>query len=76
MTKPSRSTLYGREACAGSSLRLESACIEEKAAMVIGWMADSVPPAITTSARPSRRCSSALTIDSVLDAQADATVRA
>ncbi len=51
MTKPSRSTLYGREACSGSSLRLESACIEANEATVIGWMADSVPPAITTSAQ-------------------------
>ncbi len=76
MTKPSRSTLAGRDAVSGESLRFERACIEANDAMVIGWMADSVPPAMTTSARPSRMCCTALTIDSVLEAHADATVRA
>ena len=68
--------LPGRDAVSGESLRLDSACIEANDAIVIGWIADSVPPAMTTSARPSRRCSTALTIDSVLEAHALATVRA
>ena len=52
MTKPSRVTSYGRDAVAGSSLRRDSACIDENDASVIGWIDASVPPAMTTSARP------------------------
>ena len=52
MTKPSRSMSYGREAAVGSSLRVDSARIAAKPAIVIGWMTASVPPQMTTSARP------------------------
>ena len=38
---------------AGSSLRVDSARIAAKPAMVMGQMTASVPPATTTSARPS-----------------------
>ena len=50
--------------------------IQANEVIVMGWIAASEPPAITTSARPACRCSKALWIDSVLDAHAEATVRA
>ncbi len=52
MMKPSRSRSKGREACSGSSLRVESARIAAKPATDIGVMADSAPPQIITSASP------------------------
>ena len=55
MTKPSRSTLYGREAVSGESLRLDSACIAANAASVSPWMTASEPPAMMTSVSPERR---------------------
>ena len=76
MTNPSRSTLYGREAVSGESFRLERACIAANAASVRPWITASEPPAMITSAWPARSASTAFTIDSVLDAQAEATVRA
>ena len=54
MTKPSRSTSYGRDAPWGSSLRSESVREAAKAAIGMGWIVASVPPATTTSARPAR----------------------
>jgi hypothetical protein len=54
MTKPSRSTSYGREAPVGSSLRSDSVREAANAAIGMGWMVASVPPATTTSARPER----------------------
>jgi hypothetical protein len=54
MTKPSRPESNGREAAFGSSLRRESARIEEKPAMPTRVTGASVPPANITSARPSR----------------------
>ncbi len=57
-TKPSRPLSYGRLASSGSSLRLDSAIMLAKAANGSGWMAASVPPATTTSARPTRIMSS------------------
>ncbi len=44
----------GRDAAAGSSLRLLSARIAANAASGKGWMQASVPPTTTTSARPLR----------------------
>src|SRR6059058_6552772 len=52
MTKPSRSRSKGREARAGSSLRVESARMAAKPATDIGVMADSAPPQIIASASP------------------------
>jgi hypothetical protein len=52
MTKPSRSASQGREARSGSSLRVESAFIEEKPAMASGVITASLPPAIIASASP------------------------
>src|SRR5438034_8065797 len=54
MTNPSRSSSNGREACAGSSLRVLIARITLNAAYVIGASGASAPPASITSARPSR----------------------
>jgi hypothetical protein len=60
----------GRDAASGASLRLDSACIWAKPAIGSGAIAASVPPAITTSARPSviRSCANASASDP--DAQA------
>ena len=54
--------LPGREAVSGESLRLDNASNKANDAIETRWMSDYVPPA--------------LTIDSVLDAHALATVRA
>ena len=54
MTKPSRSASNGRDACAGSSLRVLSAPIRANAEIVSGVTPASVPPATMTSALPSR----------------------
>ena len=54
MSKPSRSTSYGRDARAGSSVRVDRVRDAANAAIGIGWIVASVPPAITTSARPLR----------------------
>ena len=70
-TKPSRPLSHGREAAAGSSLRLDSAIMLPKAAIGSGWMAASVPPTTTTSARPSRIMSMPSAIASLPDAQAE-----
>ena len=51
-TKPSRSLSKGRQACSGSSLRVERACIAANPPTPIGVMAASEPPAIITSASP------------------------
>ena len=52
ITKPSRSRSNGREARAGSSLRVESARMEQNPPTPRGVMAASLPPAIITSASP------------------------
>ena len=51
--KPSRSASNGREAVSGSGFRVR-ACIWEKADSVSGRIEASVPPAMHTSAIPSR----------------------
>ena len=51
-TNPSRFASNGREAAAGSSLRFDSAPMLPRAAKATGRMADSVPPATTTSTSP------------------------
>ena len=51
ITKPSRSASNGRDARAGSSLRVLSAPMRANAEMVSGVTGASVPPATTTSAR-------------------------
>ena len=70
-TKPSRVTSYGREAVSGLSLRVDSARMEPKPASISGWIAASVPPATTTSARPERIMSMAKAIASAPEAQAE-----
>ena len=69
-TKPSRSAARGREAPAGSSLRVDSARMAAKAATVIGCSAASVPPARTMSARPREMRSAPWAIASAPEAQA------
>lgn len=54
MTKPLRAVSKGREAPSGSSLDFDIAIMLPKAAIGSGWMAASVPPAMTMSARPVR----------------------
>ena len=51
-TKPSRSLSHGRQACAGSSLRCDSARMAANPPMPMGVTAASVPPQIITSASP------------------------
>ena len=70
-TKPSRSGAKGREAVRGSVLRIDSALMAPKAATVIGWRAASVPPATTTSARPSAMRSAPWAMASAPEAQAE-----
>ena len=73
-TKPSRPLSHGREAAAGSSLRLDSAIMLPKAAIGSGCTAASVPPTTTTSARPSRIMSMPSAIASLPEAQAETGV--
>ena len=54
MTKPSRTASNGRDARAGSSLRVVRARAEQNEATDIGEMHDSAPPTRTTSAAPVR----------------------
>src|SRR3954469_4759488 len=56
-TKPSRPLSQGRDAFSGSSLRVDMARIEAKPASGSGLMTASVPPPMTTSARPERMMS-------------------
>ena len=51
-TKPSRSLSHGREACVGSSLRVDIAFIEQKPPIDVGVDPRSAPPAIMMSASP------------------------
>jgi len=51
-TKPSRSLSHGREAAAGSSLRVDNARMAAKPPRPKGEMVASEPPATTTSASP------------------------
>src|SRR6185436_12809431 len=53
-TKPSRSLSNGRLACAGSSLRVDSAFIAANPPMPSGVIAASAPPAIIASVSPMR----------------------
>ena len=57
----------------GSSLRVDMARIEAKPAIGSGWMTASVPPAMTTSARPERMMSRPSAMASAPVAQALAT---
>src|SRR5688500_9447589 len=59
-TKPSRPASNGREAFSGSSFRFERAPMLASAAKATGRIADSVPPAMTTSTSPCSimRCAS------------------
>ncbi len=72
ITNPSRSTSNGREASSGSSLRVDSVVMRQKAEMVIGVITASAPPAMTTSAEPSRimRTPSPMAFDEVAQAVA------
>src|SRR6202030_3472468 len=51
-TKPSRCASKGRLACAGSSLRVDSAFMDENPPTPMGVMVASVPPQIIISAAP------------------------
>src|SRR5487761_1806180 len=51
-TKPSRSLSHGRLALVGSSLRVDIALAEQKPAIAVPVVANSVPPAIIASASP------------------------
>ena len=73
-TKPSRAVSQGRETVVGSPGFFESAIMLANAAMLSGWIAASVPPATTTSARPSRIWSTASEIASLPEAQAETGV--
>ena len=53
-TKPSRPLSNGREARSGSSFLVDIAPIRANAPTFNAMIAASVPPAITTSARPER----------------------
>src|SRR5260370_42597505 len=59
ITKPSRSASNGRLAPAGSSLRRESACMLANAAIAVGVIPASAPPASIAVARPWRIISAA-----------------
>ena len=59
MTKPSRSASKGREAVAGSSLRVERARIALNPAIPMAVMLASLPPAIIARAQPRRMVSAA-----------------
>ncbi len=59
MTNPSRPASNGRDAPAGSSLRVDSAFIEQNPPTAASWMAASTPPAIITSASRRRIVSQA-----------------
>ncbi len=70
---------HGRETVVGSPPSgplavLDSAIMLANAAIGSGWIAASVPPATTTSARPSRIWSIARAIASLPDAQAETGV--
>ena len=54
MTKPSRPRSNGRDAAAGSSLRVDSAFIDENPPTTASWIAASVPPASMMSASSRR----------------------
>ena len=60
---------------AGSSLRALSAPMRANAAIAVGVIDASVPPAITTSARPERMSSTPSPMLLAPDAQAVATAR-
>src|SRR3954453_20095195 len=78
-TKPLRATSQGRETAVGSPPSgplavFESAIMFANAAIGSGWIAASVPPATTTSARPSRIWSSPRAIASLPEAHAETGV--
>ena len=65
---------HGRDTVAGSPGFFESAIMFANAAIGSGWTAASVPPASTTSARPSRIWSTASATASLPDAHAETGV--
>ena len=75
MTKPSRPLSNGREAPSGSSLRVESAFIDEKPPTTASWIAASVPPASMMSASPRRMVSHDSPIAWAPVAQADTVAK-
>ena len=75
-TSPSRPVSKGREAPAGSSLRVDSTVICANAASGSGSTQASAPPATTTSARSSRIRSMAMAMASAPEEQALTGVRA
>ena len=71
MMNPSRLALNGREACSGSSLRVDRACMALNPPTPQAQMAASAPPASITSALPRRSWLKASARALVDDAQAD-----
>ena len=69
-TNPSRPESNGRDACVGSSLRVDNARIAAKPATPMGAIAASLPPANMTSASPRRMIAMALPMASEPAAQA------
>ncbi|CAM5289605.1 hypothetical protein SMICM304S_09203 [Streptomyces microflavus] len=75
ITKPSRSAANGRDAPAGSAVRVESAPIRAKAVTTSGVSTDSAPPATTTSQLPPSSRSRATATAVAPEAQAVAGAR-
>ncbi|CAM5540206.1 hypothetical protein SCYAM73S_03080 [Streptomyces cyaneofuscatus] len=75
ITNPSRSSANGRDAPAGSAVRVESAPIRANAVTTSGVSTDSAPPATTTSQDPPSSRSRATAIAVAPEAQAVAGAR-
>jgi len=73
ITKPSRDRLKGREAAAGSSLRLDRACSRPKRIIVSGVSEASAPPVSAASVSPRRIASMASWMAEAPEAQAVVT---
>lgn len=74
ITKPSRLAENGREACSGSSLRVERACIALKPPTPQAQIAASAPPLTMISALPRRIWLKAAASAFVDEAHADVVV--
>ncbi len=72
-TKPSRSLSNGRDACVGSSLRVDIAFIVQKPPIAVGMTVASLPPVTTATASPRMSLSYAVASASLPLAHADAT---
>ena len=73
--KPSRDALKGREACSGSSLRVERACMALNPPTPVGQIAASAPPVTIALALPRRMRLNALARALVEEAQAEVVAK-